>query len=65
MTEYIVDIIERIEAFAEETEKRDRLYGMSTARMFHEAKEEIIRLREELKREMCKTHLATLRSRRY
>tara|TARA_R110002110_G_scaffold102103_2_gene259089 strand:- start:1545 stop:1751 length:207 start_codon:yes stop_codon:yes gene_type:complete len=60
-----VDITDRLEKIAKDIYKNDALRGMSLSAMFNEARDEIIRLREELAKEMGKTHLATLRSKRY
>ena len=51
------DITERLEVAAEEAMKRDKSYGMSTARMLLESRDEILRLRDELMIEMRNTAL--------
>ena len=58
------DITERLEAAAQDWVKRSALYGMSSALLLREAKEEIERLRNELKKEMMNTHFKDMRRRR-
>ena len=54
-----VDITERLETAAAEVYGRDKLYGMSTAALYREAMDEILRLRGELMVEMRNNRLAS------
>lgn len=53
------DIIERLEDAAGTWLDRSALFGMSSAALLREAGEEIKRLRNELAKEIYKTHLIT------
>ena len=61
---HTTDITERLEAAEKEWLARSALYEMSWAGLFRDAREEIERLREELKKEMFNSHIAEKKGRR-
>ena len=61
-TKSFKDITERLDIAADEVRNRDALYGMSSSAILQEAKEEILRLREELVQEMRDTAILLRRA---
>tara|TARA_R110000824_G_scaffold96892_7_gene231693 strand:- start:473 stop:670 length:198 start_codon:yes stop_codon:yes gene_type:complete len=61
-TKSFKDITERLDIAADEVRNRDALYGMSSSAILQEAKEEILRLREELVQEMRNTAILLRRA---
>ena len=64
-TKSFKDITERLDIAADEVRNRDALYGMSSSAILQEAKEEILRLREELVQEMRNTAILLRRAAKY